>query len=83
MNFLWVTNKLAVIEEETKVDYVTYQYAIDDRWTVVISKNENPKGDGPHPKWILSRLESSEQLTPLLGVRKIYQESKSKNSRIQ
>ena len=39
--------------------------------------------DGPHPKWILSRLESSEQLTPLLGVRKIYQESKSKNSRMQ
>ena len=83
LNFLWAVNKLAIVEEETRVDYVTYQYEIDDRWILVISKNENPEGEGPHPKWILSRVERSEKLTPLLGVRKIYHESKSKNSSIQ
>ena len=83
LNFLWSINKLAIVEEETRIDYVTYQYEIDDRWRLVISKNENPKGDGPHPKWMLSREEASGELTQLLGVRKFYQESKSKNSRLQ
>ena len=82
LNFLWSINNLAIVEEETRIDYVTYQYEIDDRWRLVISKNENPKGDGPHPKWMLSKEEASGELTPLLGVRRLYQESKSKNSRM-
>eukprot|EP00093_Oithona_nana_P001487 01487.XXX_1108_1821_1 [CDS] Oithona nana genome sequencing. len=65
LNFLWSINKLAIVEEETRIDYVTYQYEIDDRWRLVISKNENPKGDGPHPKWMLSREEASGELTQL------------------
>ena len=83
LKFFWAINKLAIVEEETRIDYVTYQYEIDDRWRLVISKNENPKGDGPHPKLILSKEGASGELTQLLGVRKIYQESKSKNYRMQ
>ena len=48
-----------------------------------ISKNKNPKADGPNPKWILSREEGSGDLTQLFGVRQFYQESKSKNSRMK
>ena len=78
LNFLWSINKLAIVEEETRIDYVTYQYEIDDRWRLVISNNENPKGDGPHPKLILSKEGASGELTQLLGVRKLYQEANSK-----
>ena len=86
MQFVWATNKLAIVDEETSIDYVTHQYEIEDRWRLVISKNENPKADGPNPKWILSREEGSGELTQLFGafgVRQFYQESKSKNSRMK
>ena len=82
LKFLWAFNKIAVVEEETRVDYITYQYEIDDGWHVLISKNEDPKGDGPHPKYNLSKLEASGEKTQLRGVRKVYQESRSTNYRM-
>ena len=68
---------VAIVEQETKHDYLTFQYNIENGWKLVVCKNDkvNP-GD---PSWTLKRIQANGKEVVLEGKRKIYFDSKSKN----
>ena len=77
MNFKWAHNKVAIVEEETTHDYLTFQYWIEDQWKILVCKNEDKVNPGD-PSWILKRIEADEKYVLLEGKRKVYYDSKSK-----
>ena len=76
MDFIWAHNKVAIVEQETKHDYLTFQYNIENGWKLVVCKNDkvNP-GD---PSWTLKRIEADGTHVVLEGKRKVYEDSNSK-----
>ena len=76
MNFIWAHNKVAIIEQETKDDYLAYQYMVQNGWKLLIGRNEKVSPDDP--KWTLKRIEPSGKLISLEGKRKIYYDKNSK-----
>ena len=78
LDFIWAHNKVAIVEEETKHDYLTFQYCIEDNWKLVVCKNEDKVNPGD-PNWILKRIEADGKRVVLPGKRKIYFDSKSLN----
>ena len=71
---------MAVIEKETRTEYVAFQYIIRYGWTLVVSKNENPQPD--EPTWIVKRLKDSGEKNPMRGFKKTYQDSNAINPKI-
>lgn len=80
LNFLWAHNRVAIIEQETKDDYLTYQYMVQNGWNLLVCKNE--KVNPEDPTWTLKRIEPSGKLIALEGKRKLYQDKDSKNPKI-
>ena len=77
MNFIWAHNKVAIVEQETKDDYLTVQYTIQDGWKLLVCKNDK-KVNPENPSWTLKRIEADGKQVVLEGKRKIYFDSKSK-----
>ena len=80
MNFLFAQNKLGVIEQETRKEYIAYQYLIKNGWTIYVSKNPNPGPDAP--TWILKRLGNSGEKIPMKGFKKTYFDDNAVNPKI-
>ena len=80
LNFMWAHNKVAIIEQETRDDYLTYQYMVQNGWKLLIGKNE--KVNPEDPTWTLKRVEPSGELISLEGKRKVYYDKDSKNPKI-
>ena len=81
LNFIWAHNKVAIIEQENRLDYVTYQYMVEDGWKLLVCKNDQ-KINPDDPTWILKRVEPSGERVCLAGKKKIYFDAKSKNPKI-
>ena len=78
MDFIWAENKLAIVEEEKPKEYETFQYCIEDQWTLLVCKNEK-KTNPCDPSWILKRIKADEKHELLEGKSRDYDDSKSKN----
>ena len=61
---------MAVVEKETRKEYIAYQYLIHDGWTIYVNKNPNPGPDSP--TWILTRVGNSGKRIPMRGFKKTY-----------
>ena len=81
LNFIWAHNKVAIIEQENELDYVTYQYLVEDGWNLVLSKNEQ-KFNSDDPTWILKRIETSGEQVCLPGKKKRYLDAKCKTPKV-
>ena len=71
-------SKIALIEKENAVDYITKQYLIENDWNLLITKGMDPE-ESP---WQLQQKMSDGQLRDLVGYRKVYLENYSKYSRL-
>merc|ERR1719414_1360051 len=79
LNFKWLDNKLAVVEQETNAEYIAYQYFIRNKWALKVTKNQENQG----PKWILKKENENGAYITLFGKQKSYPETKEKIRKCQ
>ena len=69
---------MAIVEEETTHDYLTFQYWIEDQWKILVCKNEDKVNPGD-PSWILKRIKADGKHVLLEGKSRDYDDNKSKH----
>ena len=77
LDFIWAHNKVAIVEHETRREYITFQYHIENGWKLLVCKND--KVNAEDPSWTLKRIEADGTLVILEGKKKTYFDSRSKN----
>ena len=72
-------NKIAIVEQETRTDYIAMQYLIEKDWNLEVTKCEDQEAG---KTWNLKQKLADGQLRDLVGVRKIYYDKNSKHPKI-
>ena len=68
-------NKIAIVEQETRTNYIAMQYLIKKDWNLEVTKCEDQEAG---KTWNLKQKLADGQLRDLVGVRKIYYDKNSK-----
>ena len=79
MDFIWAENKLAIVEKEKPKEYETFQYCIEDQWTLLVCKNKEKIQGSKDPSWILKRIKADGKHVLLEGKSRDYDDNKSKH----
>ena len=76
LNWTFLHNKIAIVEEETNEEYLAIQYLIESDWKLTVIQNpkfQNQKSQNPkEPKWILKQIKSDKTMVTLPGEPKTY-----------
>ena len=68
LNFPFLHNKIAVVEEETRQEIQATQYLIENNWKITVAQNE----ESQNPQWILKRIKPDGTMVTLPGTPRTY-----------
>ena len=67
----WAQNTFSIVEKENRNDYIVIQYVIDDKWELLITRNDNEDEDDYI--WKVERQTPEGQTVLLKGKRQVFQ----------
>ena len=72
-------NKIAIVEQETRTNYIAMQYLIENDWNLEVTRCKDQEAG---ETWELKQKLADGQLRDLVGVRKIYYDKNSKYPKV-
>ena len=67
----WSQNTFSIVEKENRNDYIVVQYVIDNKWELLITRNDNKDEDDK--VWKVERQTPEGQMILLKGKRQVFQ----------
>ena len=67
----WAQNTFSIVEKENRNDYIVIQYVIDNKWELLITRNDNEDEDDNI--WKVERQTPEGQTVLLKGKRQVFQ----------
>ena len=67
----WAQNTFSIVEKENRNDYIVIQYVIDNKWELLITRNDNKDEDDK--VWKVERQTPEGQMILLKGKRQVFQ----------